>query len=1215
MEKKYSKKSILKKISFFTLAIFFSALIYSVHKINVDALTSIADEYKVIKILEIEPGDIFKLTKTEGKSIDPGAYDDNKIVIPRNEKINGKVSGSNVEITHITMPEFISMVDEINGQYDIVIIGRENIKSKGPNEWDEVKGLSSTYSYNTKYIDYTNPFSTALNRATFPSSYSEVEYYSENDLTDKRKQEIEKMIKSNQLVYIDNKIGADNYNKKISWNTENKTIKNTKLYSLYNSNNANNFKKVNLDSIILESIINEYKNSSNNYSKRIYINEEANLEANIDSSKNIKFDFNVYNDTGNIKVNLYLDKNGDGLYTEDECKSNISYNSSNNSDGSKHYNISYKLDDNLWGYLGWKIEVINNIYNDIPIKTNVVGSNIIKRPQNIPKKEIKILQLFPSYWNDYSENDKPKEFQDNLAFQSLWNTISEDYNISIVRTRIDKFDKQILDGTETLKNKYNVVIIGFGKNDTVGSYNDKLSNKTIQEIEDYIKSGKSLIFTADTMSYQIPSLVDGKNTLTQAFRDGIGQARFKDPFNQDELDVYGKNIPHMNIGEQGKYSAGMAARSWTGVGKNSADNKYYARNVNESQITSYPFDLNGRNIEVSKYDRTQVYQLNLEDQEVVPLYNIINDGYGAVNSGESRNFYHSYSKGNITYWASLPDFDAWNPENKFPTDELKFFINTIINTQSNMQSNENLLPKFNIYADLDESRLKKIDSSGNLLSSNVNGTTIEVNSGDNVNVDYKITPASLLGGNIKKSEYQDVAVLIDNSITNNTWAKFKNGLNDTLVKLLNDSKYMRYDLILFGENGAEEYKKGNSSTELRDNITKANLGNNIRRESVNGKINDAIYKSIEFFDDSRSPIESTSKNIIVFSRKNVEQIDETVKSLIKENYNVITIQISDDDSEGLNLKTIHNTLGGLNSDYYVCNPNKEATENYNKSADEIMNTVSGNISRMQYKTYILDNVKLNFNLGNNIDLYGNGLTQSIANEKKYYKVLPRIKYVVDIDQGGNLIYKGEFIENSGNTVESYLVNFKIKAANNIYGLCEFDNPNEITYEYFGLGSDRSTNIIDETPKLQINRVSVGHGVYKGMSSDTGKAVIDELNLNDSSQENSLKFAIDSVVPFAANIDTNNTTNDAKLQIDSDCEFIGLISIYSNGKVIHKIETTNKTKMYDFTNYIKSFSNIVIMYNVKLKSTTKTHYTNTITTDGQKFDAYIRTSNTQLPDLF
>lgn len=682
MKKKiYNKRNISKVIIFMLIVIFTSGGLYNSYKINARATT--IDVHKIIRILEIEPGDIFKFTETGGKSIDPDIYDDNKIIIPKIEKITKPIYGNYVQITHLTMPEFVSMVDEINGQYDIIVIGRENIKTKGINPWDPVKGLSSVYNYNTKYVDYTQPFYTTLDKVTFPSSYNEIEYYSENDITDKRKQEIENMIKSNQLVFIDNKIGADNYDEKISYNTENKVIKNSKLYSLYKSNNENNLKKFDLESISLEDIISEYKDSSNNYSKRPIINENSSTKTSIDSKDNINIEFNIYDsDLSNINFKLYLDKNGDGLYTEDESQGYISPKISENPDKSKKINILYKLNTNSWGYIGWKIEIIKGKYNSIPIKTNIIGSNILNKPNNIPKKDIKILQLFPSYWNDYSENDKPKEFKDNTKFQNLCNTIGHDYNISINRIRIDKFDSQVLNGTESLKN-YNVVIIGFGKNDTIGSYNDKLSSKTINEIKDYIKSGQSIIFSSDTMSYQIPELAEEKSTLTQAFRDEIGQSRFKDPFNQSELDVYGNKIRHMDINQENKYSAGMTARNWTGVGENSQDKKHYIRNINKSKITSYPFDLNGKNIEVSKYDRTQVYQLNLEDQNIVPLYNIVNDGNGAINNGDSRNFYHSYSKGNITYWASLPDFEKQDQADKFPEDELKLFINTIINTQKN----------------------------------------------------------------------------------------------------------------------------------------------------------------------------------------------------------------------------------------------------------------------------------------------------------------------------------------------------------------------------------------------------------------------------------------------------------------------------------------------------------------------------------------------------
>ena len=81
-----------------------------------------------IKILEIEPADTFKLTKSGGISIDPGQDYKNQIKIPIEENAIVEVNGKNkyVSITHLTMSEFISMIDEISGQYDAVVIGREN---------------------------------------------------------------------------------------------------------------------------------------------------------------------------------------------------------------------------------------------------------------------------------------------------------------------------------------------------------------------------------------------------------------------------------------------------------------------------------------------------------------------------------------------------------------------------------------------------------------------------------------------------------------------------------------------------------------------------------------------------------------------------------------------------------------------------------------------------------------------------------------------------------------------------------------------------------------------------------------------------------------------------------------------------------------------------------------------------------------------------------
>ena len=88
--------------------------------------------------------------------------------------------GTKINITHITMPEYISKVDQINGCYDIVYIG-----NKG-------NGYTAPFSSMPDYIPYgrevsingakglTNPGNLII-KDVWEKTY--VEYYSENDIT------------------------------------------------------------------------------------------------------------------------------------------------------------------------------------------------------------------------------------------------------------------------------------------------------------------------------------------------------------------------------------------------------------------------------------------------------------------------------------------------------------------------------------------------------------------------------------------------------------------------------------------------------------------------------------------------------------------------------------------------------------------------------------------------------------------------------------------------------------------------------------------------------------------------------------------------------------------------------------------------------------------------------------------------------------------------
>lgn len=504
------------------------------------------------------------------------------------------------------------------------------------------------------------------------------------------------------------------------------------------------------------------------------------------------------------------------------------------------------------------------------------------------------------------------------------------------------------------------------------------------------------------------------------------------------------------------------------------------------------------------------------------------------------------------------------------------------------------MPLFRINAVLDESRLKKIDSSGNLLSTVVSGRTVTVRPGDNINVSYNVTPEGIKYGNVSECESKEVSVLIDDSLLPSTWAQFKGGLNDALKKLL-ETGYMRYNIITFGKDSAKIYEEASSTDGLKNNLTMENLGSNIGKAESNGKkINSALNLSVDFFNDSDFQTNAISKTIMIFSKGNVESVNEQIKSLIKDNYNVITVQISEDGTLG-SLKSTHNTLGGLNSDYFICNPNHKGSEN--DSPDTIMGIISDNISRLKYKTYMVDNIEMNFNLGDKIALV-NGLTQAEPDTNKYKQILPKVKYIVDTDEEGNIItdngklsYKGYFIDDTRPNVTdellSYKAEFKITSAEGAHGLCEFSdsapNDNIVKYKYFGTNSYGSTHI--STPKLLLDEITVDHGVYKGLSED---GHIEYLGDYSGSVDGS-------VATFAASIN-NLYSNSTKLllTIDENCEIVSIPTIYriTAENRLEKLKDSSGNNLvfaptsennYGFNNFDGTTNNnIVVLYSVRFK---------------------------------
>lgn len=582
-----------------------------------------------IRILEVQPGNKFTLGSSNAG-----------VDIESSVNVDGKTY--NVLIDHIPMPEFIGKIDELNGYYDAIVIGRNT------------SGLSNPYRDYTEINDDGSELGTNLN-------------YSENDITSRKADEIIDFINKGQLVYINSNIVKSNSN-----------IKNSILYKKFNTNNNNNSdlkSKSNFinskTSIGLSDILKKYlENDADKRAGIEVINTNSDFSntttGNVDNRNmkfNIKSKSNI-NDNEKVSINLYLDIDGDGLFKEQELvksESNIYIGNS--------YNITYNMNSNFVGLLEWKIEVIKSS----GIKSYIKG-NVYLKSLSGTAKNIKVLQIIP---NEGSNLD----LTSNTNFKNLLKDVN-DYNITVEKKTINQFNSQI--DSIQLNGVYNMIILGFRDN---GYGKVDMNNKAIEKLKSFIQTGQSVMFTHDT----IPGYKNANNqqyasySLLNNFRDYLGQSRFKDIYNSNEIDIYKeydsvtgkyveKNIPHYYL------SSNADIKGYTRYDHRLQGMKRSTsvRLINKSLITSYPFSI--ENIKVAQ-THNQYYQLNLEDEDVVPWYTIsTSSSNNAVDEYDVRNNYYTYSKGNIT-------FSGAGHSSGYTDDELRLFINTIVKAERGANHN------------------------------------------------------------------------------------------------------------------------------------------------------------------------------------------------------------------------------------------------------------------------------------------------------------------------------------------------------------------------------------------------------------------------------------------------------------------------------------------------------------------------------------------------
>lgn len=144
-------------------------------------------------------------------------------------------------------------------------------------------------------------------------------------------------------------------------------------------------------------------------------------------------------------------------------------------------------------------------------------------------------------------------------------------------------------------------------------------------------------------------------------------------------DIFSGHYSEQASDENGRTASYSGNTGIQGYGTN------YITNVNNGQITSYPFDLSGETSCITSDGRYKIalthgqyYQLNMEDEEIVCWYalsdqNAKGQGWYSTSPNDVSNNYYIYNKGNVTYSGV-----GHSNSSAMTSFERKLFVNTIV---------------------------------------------------------------------------------------------------------------------------------------------------------------------------------------------------------------------------------------------------------------------------------------------------------------------------------------------------------------------------------------------------------------------------------------------------------------------------------------------------------------------------------------------------------
>lgn len=491
-----------------------------------------------------------------------------------------KFSYTNVVLEQMPMSQFIARIEELNGKYDIIYVGNAS--------------------------NLTSP------------------YKNDYDITNKRAEHILKFIQSGQLVVF----------KESAFSNTGTTKFNTKLKGYYTNRNVSgvnanptNVKFITTVNDATYTLLNTYYEASTKRPNLEVTVRPTEYDGNNYSPTHLmSFLYNAYNRLDDQHTtNLYIDINGDGLFTADEIKSTQVVGRG------EGYAISYQLPENYSGCLPWKLEIIDMTTGAKDYETGFTFFKGIKQV-------IRVLQIIPQ-----EKNTSRTTLDLNNSTQFQPTLITDDYEIVVKKIGVKDFDNNypnVYNGVPTEPNgNYDMVIFGFDNaygrdilnTDVVSERSDIVKPAAINAIKNFIATKQGVMFTHDTIA---PHGNFAAN-MTANFRSLVGFTNVTTP------------------GYSNLKNATVATMDNTGL------------------LTKYPYVLanNASNTLAISSTHDQWYKIDFELPELVTWFTLNNSSTAKY---EPVNYYYTFTNGNITFSGS-----GDNP----PTTQLseqQLFVNTIV---------------------------------------------------------------------------------------------------------------------------------------------------------------------------------------------------------------------------------------------------------------------------------------------------------------------------------------------------------------------------------------------------------------------------------------------------------------------------------------------------------------------------------------------------------